>query len=101
MSTKILCVDDEPNVLAGFVRHLRKEFDIETALGGEAGLETLGAKGPFGVVVSDMRMPGMSGTEFLQRARERAPATVRMMLTGNNDQQTAIAAVNEGSIFRF
>ena len=48
-----------------------------------------------------MRMPGMSGVELLSRVRERAPNTMRIMLTGNIDQQTAIAAINEGSIFRF
>jgi len=100
-SMKILCVDDEPNVLAGYSRQLRKEFTLETAVGGEAALEALRTQGPFAVVVSDMRMPGMSGVELLCRVRELAPDTVRIMLTGNNDQQTAIAAINEGSIFRF
>ncbi len=101
MNTKILCVDDEPNVLAGYRRQLRKEFDIETALGGAEGLQALRTRGPFAVVVSDMRMPGMSGVEFLRQVRAVAPDAVRMMLTGNSDQQTAMDAVNEGRIFRF
>ena len=58
-------------------------------------------KGPYAVVVSDMRMPGMDGVEFLAWARAQHPDTVRIMLTGNADQGTAMAAVNKGAIFRF
>ena len=57
--------------------------------------------GPFAVVVADMRMPGMDGVEFLQHVKEMSPDTVRIMLTGNADMQTAIDAVNKGNIFRF
>lgn len=101
MKEKILCVDDDANILAGYKRQLRKQFDLETAGGGEEGLEVLAKEGPFAVVVSDMRMPGMDGIQFLTEMRERSPDTVRLMLTGNADLQTAIDAVNEGSIFRF
>lgn len=101
MTKKILCVDDEPNVLAAYTRQLRKQFELETALGGEQALEVVASRGPFAVVVTDMQMPGMTGLEFLCRVRESAPLSIRMMLTGNSDQQTAINAVNEGSIFRF
>jgi response regulator RpfG family c-di-GMP phosphodiesterase len=61
----------------------------------------LEAKGPFAVVVSDMRMPGMDGIEFLTRVKELSPRTVRMMLTAYADIHTAIDAINEGHIFRF
>jgi response regulator RpfG family c-di-GMP phosphodiesterase len=101
MSKKILCVDDDANILSAFSRQLRNQFELETALGGETGLEILASRGPFAVIVTDMRMPGMSGLDFLCRVRESAPLSVRIMLTGNSDQQTAIDAVNEGSIFRF
>lgn len=101
MTEKILCVDDEANVLAGFQRSLRKQFQIEVAPGGEAALALLEKNGTFAVIVSDMRMPGLSGLQLLQRVKQRWPDTVRVMLTGNADQQTAIDAVNEGSIFRF
>jgi response regulator RpfG family c-di-GMP phosphodiesterase len=97
----ILCVDDEPNMLAAYERQLRKQFRVETAAGGEEGLAAVAARGPFAVVLADMRMPRMSGVEFLARVRQLAPYTVRMMLTGNTDQQTAVAAVNEGHVFRF
>jgi ActR/RegA family two-component response regulator len=101
MSDKILFVDDEPILLQGYQRLLRKEFQITTALGGAAALLLIKQEGPFGVVVSDMRMPEMDGVEFLLRVRKAAPETVRIMLTGNAGLDTAIHAVNEGNIFRF
>lgn len=101
MTTRILCVDDDTNILEGFQRALRKEFDIRTAAGGEEALVKLRDEGPFAVVVSDMRMPGMDGVQLLARVKQDAPESVRIMLTGNADQQTAMNAVNEGNIFRF
>jgi response regulator RpfG family c-di-GMP phosphodiesterase len=101
MSRKILCVDDEPNILQAYQRSLRKQFDLHTAAGGAEGLQEVAAHGPFAVVVSDMRMPGMDGIQFLTALKQNCPNTVGMMLTGNADQETAIRAVNEGQIFRF
>jgi len=101
MKPKILLVDDEENVLQAYTRVLRGRFALDTALGGEAALECMAARGPYAVVVSDMRMPGMDGVEFLAWARAQHPDTVRIMLTGNADQGTAMAAVNKGAIFRF
>jgi CheY-like chemotaxis protein len=62
---------------------------------------TLDRDGPFAVVVSDMRMPGMSGAEFLSRVRQKAPETVRMLLTGHADLHAAMDAVNRGHILHF
>ena len=101
MSTKILCVDDDANILAGFQRNLRKQFSLDTAVGGEEGLKAIEANGPYAVVVADMQMPGMSGIQFLAKVEECARDTVRIMLTGNADQKTAMDAVNEGHVFRF
>jgi signal transduction histidine kinase len=101
MSEKILCVDDEPNILEAYQRALRREFEIEIALGGEQGLAAVESRGPFAVIVSDMRMPGMDGVQFLSKVKEKAPDSIRIMLTGYADQHTAIEAVNEGNIFRF
>ncbi len=101
MKKKVLFVDDEPNVLQSIRRSLRKEFDIDTAEGGEEALGKLCANGCYAVIVSDMRMPGMNGVEFLSQAKQQFPDAVRMMLTGNADQQTAVDAVNHGDIFRF
>lgn len=64
-------------------------------------MEAISTKGPFAVIVSDLRMPGMDGIQFLRKARELAPDSVRIMLTGNGDIEAAIEAVNEGNIFRF
>lgn len=101
MSKRILFVDDDVNILNGYKRALRKEFEITTAEGGEQGLLTIKNEEPFAVVVSDMQMPGMNGIDFLRRVREISPDSVRIMLTGNADQQTAMDAVNKGNIFRF
>lgn len=101
MLSRILCVDDEVNVLKGIERHLRGKFDVETAAGPELGLKALKDQPHFAAVLSDLRMPGMDGIQFLCRARELAPDTVRLMLTGNADLSDAIAAVNRGSIFQF
>ncbi|MEE8273507.1 MAG: HD domain-containing phosphohydrolase [Alphaproteobacteria bacterium] len=98
---KILFVDDEANILASFKRRLGKNFDISTAGGGEEALEVLKNDGPFAVIISDQRMPGMDGIEFLGEVKKRTPDTVRMMLTGHTDLETAVQAVNEGCIFRF
>jgi FixJ family two-component response regulator len=101
VTNKILLVDDDPNILAGFRRQMRKGFECETAESGPLGLAALGRLGPFAVVVSDMRMPGMDGVAFLTEVERRSPDTVRIMLTGNADLQTCIDAVNQGHIFRF
>ncbi|HEX3101699.1 MAG TPA: HD domain-containing phosphohydrolase, partial [Pyrinomonadaceae bacterium] len=101
MNTKILCVDDEPNVLEAFSRSLRKDFQVFVALSGDQAIAMIENEGPFAVVISDMRMPGMDGIQLLCLVKEIAPESVRVMLTGNADQQTAMNAVNEGNIFRF
>ncbi len=101
MAGRILCVDDEPNLLQGLERQFYKQFEIQTALGPHAGLELLRGQGPFAVVVSDFRMPGMDGIEFLSRVRELSPDSVRLMLTGQADMATTIAAVNRGHVFQF
>jgi CheY-like chemotaxis protein len=101
MSEKILLVDDDANILDGFRRGLSREFQMETALGGEEALKLATDSEPYAVVVSDMRMPGMDGLQLLSRIKTLSPETIRIMLTGNNDMETAINAINEGSIFRF
>ena len=98
---RVLFVDDEPYVLEGIQRSLYKEFHTDLAGGGEEGLLKLQENGPYCVVVSDMRMPGMDGAEFLSKVYDRAPDSVRVMLTGYADVQAAMRAVNQGRIFRF
>lgn len=98
---KILLVDDEINVLNAFTRHLRKDFDMRTALGAQEGLGFIQEEGPFAVVVSDLKMPGMDGIQFLAKVRELYPDTLRIMLTGHADLNVAIEAINSGEVFRF
>ena len=101
MSTKILFVDDDENILAAYQRRLRKQFSIDTAASGLLGLAKLNTDGPYAVTVADMQMPSMNGVEFLKQVERTAPDTVRLMLTGNADQKTATDAVNQGHVFRF
>ena len=101
MSANVLFVDDEPNVLEGIRRQLRKELSIETATSGEDGLQKIRDSGPFAVVISDMRMPGMNGSRFLSEVRKNSPDSVRMILSGQAELESTIEAVNEGHIFRF
>ncbi|MGA3130962.1 MAG: response regulator [Terracidiphilus sp.] len=101
LANRILFVDDDTRVLDGLKRMLHGEIEVETASSGTEGLATIHLFGPFAIVVSDMRMPGLDGAEFLARVRELTPYTVRMLLTGHKDLKRAIAAVNEGQIFRY
>ncbi len=101
MAEKILLVDDDTNVLDGYRRSLGREFFLETALGGVQALELATDRGPYAVVVSDMRMPGMDGIQLLSKIKALSPDTSRIMLTGNIDIDTAVNAINEGNIFRF
>ncbi len=98
---RILMVDDDPHVLSGYRRTLGRKFDITCAEGGESGLRAIELGEPFAVIITDMRMPRMSGTEFITAAREKTRDAVFLMLTGNGDQQTAVDAINTGHIFRF
>jgi response regulator RpfG family c-di-GMP phosphodiesterase len=101
MSEQILFVDDESAALEGYKRILHKDFQVNSALSGEEGLAAIGNKGSYAVVVSDMRMPGMDGVQFLARVREISPQTVRVILTGHADIECAMNAVNEDAVFRF
>ena len=101
MSDKVLLVDDEPNILEGYKRQLRGRVDIHTAIGGLEGLKAIESRGPYAVVISDFMMPVMDGVTFLAQVKEKAPETVRVMLTGHAHLQLATDAVNQGQIFRF
>jgi serine phosphatase RsbU (regulator of sigma subunit) len=99
--SRVLFIDDDPNILAALRRQLRKKVDLETVTSGRDGLEAIRRQGPFPVVVTDYCMPEMDGIEFLTEVRKIAPETVRMLLTGSADLNAAIQAVNQGNIFRF
>ena len=100
MKERILFVDDDSNILEAFERQLRKKYNVETALGSEEGLKALNERGRYAVIVSDLRMPGMDGNQFLANAKNIAPDSARIMLTGYADLQSAIKAINNGKIFR-
>jgi len=98
---RVLCVDDEMAVLEGLALSLRRRYQLVFARNAEQALQAVATQGPFAVVLSDMRMPGMDGAALLARVRELDPTAVRLLLTGNADVQAAAAAVNDGQVFRF
>ncbi|MDC0358229.1 response regulator [Oligoflexia bacterium] len=101
MDARVLLVDDEPNVLQGLKRAFRKEaYEILTASSGEEALSILEGI-TVQVVVSDQQMPGLSGIELLAILCEKYPETIRIMLTGQADLDTAVQAINQGQIYRF
>lgn len=97
----LLLVDDEENILSSLKRLLRRDgYRILTANSGQAGLDILAGE-TVDVIVSDQRMPHMTGVEFLRHAKERWPDTIRMVLSGYTDLQSITDAINEGSIYKF
>jgi signal transduction histidine kinase len=98
----LLFVDDDPGVLAAVSRFLRRyRFDVTTALDGSTGLLELQHNGPFQVVVSDYRMPGMTGDQFLAKVAEVAPDARRMILSAYADSDLLLAAINAGKVHRY
>ena len=98
---RLLLVDDDPNVLSALRRMFHASgYQVFCADTGEAGLTLLQTE-EVGAIISDARMPGMSGAEFLKRSRSSAPNAVRVMLTGQSDIELAVSAINEGEIFRY
>ena len=100
MNKKILCVDDEESILRGFQLNLRRKFDIHLASDGQEGLDLFEREGGFAVVLSDMRMPRMNGAEMLAAIKKINSEVVTVLLTGYTDFESAMAAVNEGNVFR-
>ena len=100
---RILFVDDEPALLQGVQRSLRSTRDVwqcDFVDNPTAALDLL-RQTSFDVIVADMQMPGLNGAELLAQARQISPDAVRVMLTGNGDLPTALAAVNQGHVFQF
>ncbi|WP_412734545.1 HD domain-containing phosphohydrolase [Krasilnikovia sp. MM14-A1259] len=97
---RILLVDDEPHILDGLRRQLRRNFEVETAVGAANGLFALKPGQPFEVIVSDFLMPGINGAEFLAAAAKAAPTSTRVLLTGHTSLADAAEAVNQGQVYR-
>jgi response regulator RpfG family c-di-GMP phosphodiesterase len=97
----VLCVDDEPRVTEGLALLLRRNYRAVTAAGGPEALGKLEEIGAPAVIMSDMRMPGMDGANFLKTVKRLYPETTRILLTGEPGRDAAVSAINEGQIFRF
>jgi len=99
---KILCVDDEKLVLRSLVRFFMDDgYELFTALSGEEGLQILEDEPGIQIIISDYRMPGMSGVEFLKMVCARRPETVRLVLSGFADTATIVDSINDGHIYKF
>ncbi len=99
---QILCVDDEENVLKALRRlFMDEDYDIITASSGEDGLDELDKNPDIQVVISDYRMPGMNGVDFLKEVYGRRPETIRIVLSGYADTAAIVSAINEGQIYKF
>lgn len=101
MNGKILLVDDDERLLSGLVRQLEERFFLLVAHSGEAGLRKMEQEQEIAAVVSDLRMPGMGGLEFLKEVKTRYPECVRLLLTAHADIDLALKVVNDAQIFRF
>jgi YesN/AraC family two-component response regulator len=101
VNNRILFVDDDENILAGYKRNLRSKFSVTTNPNAVEALEHIKTSEPYSVVVSDFKMPAMDGITFLSWVKEFSPDSARIILTGFADINNAINAVNEGNVFRF
>src|SRR5580658_2140484 len=98
---KLLFVDDDPAILAVSEAAFNGRYAVDCAGSGQDALQRIKRDGPYAVMVADRSMPGMNGVELLEKARQLAPETVRIMLTGDTEQQAAIDAINRGQAFYF
>jgi response regulator RpfG family c-di-GMP phosphodiesterase len=98
---RVLCVDDDSRVVEGLSLHLRKDYQVLTAISGTQAIERLQEAGGAAVVISDMRMPGMDGATLLRHVMHLYPDTTRILLTGEPGRDSAVSAVNTTHVFRF
>ncbi len=98
---KLMVVDDEPDNLDLLYRTFRREFAVHKAESGMDALAVLETEGEMAVIISDQRMPGMNGTEFLSKTVDRYPDTIRIILTGYTDVEDLVGAINSGKVFKY
>jgi len=98
---KLLVVDDEPDNLDLLYRTFHRQFAVLRAESGHRALEILEAHPDIAVIISDQRMPGMSGTEFLRQTAVQHPNIIRIILTGYTDVEDLVDAINEGKVFKY
>jgi response regulator RpfG family c-di-GMP phosphodiesterase len=101
MKIKVLYVDDEKFNLVGFNSAFRKHFTVFTAESAAEGIEILKDNADISVIISDQRMPKMSGTDFFNEIKNKYPFAVRILLTGYTDMEDLVKAVNEGNIYKY
>src|SRR6476646_10595263 len=98
---KLMVVDDEPDNLDLLYRTFRRDFEVFKANSGLNALQTLDQEGEMAIIISDQRMPGMNGTEFLSKTVDRFPDTIRIVLTGYTDVEDLVEAINTGKVFKY
>lgn len=96
----LLCVDDEPDIVDNLYRTFRKAYTVLTATSGEEALELLKAR-PVDLIISDQRMPGLTGDEVLKAAKTLQPEAIRILLTGYSDLESLVKCVNEAGIYKY
>ncbi|MEB3336867.1 MAG: SpoIIE family protein phosphatase [Leptolyngbyaceae bacterium] len=98
---RLLVVDDEPDNLDLLYRTFRRDYQVFKAISGRNALEVLELEGEMAIIISDQRMPGMNGTEFLSKTVDPFPDTIRMVLTGYTDVEDLVGAINSGKVFKY
>jgi len=99
-TNRILFVDDDELILLCFARVLGQRFTLDVAWGSAEALRMIDLRGPYAVVVSDMSMPGMSGLELLKRAKQAAPETIGLLMSGNAESEALENAVRDGIVLK-
>ncbi|KAB2912675.1 MAG: response regulator [Bacteroidota bacterium] len=98
---KILYVDDEVGNLVGFKSTFRQLYDIKTAVSAKEGMEILDANPGIEIIITDQRMPEMTGVEFLTAIKDKHTEPIRILLTGYTDFSALVEAINKGQIYRY
>jgi len=97
---KVLYIDDELNNLAAFTATFRRKFEVHTASSAAEGLQVLESR-EIHVILSDQRMPGMTGIEFFESILEKFPDPIRILITGYADISAVIGAINRGQVYKY
>ncbi len=97
---RLLVIDDEVEVTKTLFRQFRKKYDVYTATNGEDALDIM-EKNDIQVIISDQRMPGMTGVDFFARIKEKYPDSLKLILTGYSDIEAVVGAINDGQVFRY
>jgi DNA-binding NtrC family response regulator len=97
---RVLLVDDDPQILFCFEQLLKGHFELDVASGPGLALEFITTRGPYAVVVSDLRMPGMSGLELLWKTKEISPRTVGVLMSGSVESDIVTESIDKGIAYR-